>query len=277
MQGSITQIAALVLYGNYLLQNATKRLTPAFLSNSAFQFCESVSFVDITPAPAGQPGEETQCAANPMDWFEHLRNEGVCGLCMRYGPSSGKTGLADRMLVGFVGGGGRWLIEAYRADEASYWESRWQLGDRNRPDRNIWRVSYLRIFRGKAMPAASAENLEQLKQELRQCLEEIVGFSRSQKLDNFTKCFEAGLAKLDSSTPLAGLYLEDIAPPGFLSLRAMQLLGAAEEAWVFGGMGSWNDMGFAGETQMQYEKVSERLYQLLNRVIVAVVNSRSVL
>jgi hypothetical protein len=56
----------------------------------------------------------------------------------------------------------------------------------------------------------------------------------------------------------------------------MQLLGAAETAWVFGGMGSWNDMGFHGETQTHYEEVSEELYKLVNKVIVASANSRSI-
>jgi hypothetical protein len=38
-------------------------------------------------------------------------------------------------------------------------------------------------------------------------------------------------------------------------------------------MGSWNDQGFAG--QDRYEHLSENLYKLLNRVIVAAANSGS--
>ena len=38
---------------------------------------------------------------------------------------------------------------------------------------------------------------------------------------------------------------------------------ACEAAWVFGGMGSWNDLGFQGEDQQTYERLSHRLFQLV--------------
>jgi len=38
-------------------------------------------------------------------------------------------------------------------------------------------------------------------------------------------------------------------------------------------MGSWNDMGFAKETQKEYEQVSEDLFRALNEVIVAATNT----
>jgi hypothetical protein len=44
---------------------------------------------------------------------------------------------------------------------------------------------------------------------------------------------------------------------------------------VFGGMGSWNDQGFDADTQLRYEALSEKLYQLLNRAIVVAANSSS--
>jgi hypothetical protein len=108
---------------------------------------------------------------------------------------------------------------------------------------------------------------------MKQDLQEIAEFSRSQNLDWFTKAFESGLYRLESPTPFENLYHKDIAPPEFLSLSATQLLGAVEAAWVFGGMGSWNDQGFEGQAQSVYEEVSEKLYRLFNRVIVAATNS----
>jgi hypothetical protein len=203
MPGTISQIAALTLYGNYVLQNPATPLSAAFLSTNNFSFCESVTFVDRTSGAApGQQVAETPYANDPLEWFARLQKEGVLGLRM-YGSSSAQTGVADRMLVGFVGGG-RWVIESYRGDLASYWESRWQVGDHNRADRKIWRVSYARILRSKPLDHGQPEDLEQLKQQVRQCLEEVASFSRSQKLDNFTRPFEAGLAKLNSPTDAAG-------------------------------------------------------------------------
>lgn len=38
-------------------------------------------------------------------------------------------------------------------------------------------------------------------------------------------------------------------------------------------MGSWNDMAFGGEDQVQYEALSAELYRLLNAAIAAAANS----
>jgi hypothetical protein len=38
-------------------------------------------------------------------------------------------------------------------------------------------------------------------------------------------------------------------PAGLLNLSAAQLLTACRTPWVFGGMGSWNDMSFDGKEQ----------------------------
>ncbi len=51
------------------------------------------------------------------------------------------------------------------------------------------------------------------------------------------------------------------------------MLAACQKAWVFGGMGSWNDMGFDGEDQKDYVRLSEALFQALNAAIVAAANA----
>ncbi|MCC6989411.1 MAG: hypothetical protein IT181_10455 [Acidobacteria bacterium] len=58
-----------------------------------------------------------------------------------------------------------------------------------------------------------------------------------------------------------------------MSVDSLRLLAAARAAWVFGGMGSWNDQGFEGETQAQYEQLSDDLYRLLNTAIVTAANA----
>ena len=46
---------------------------------------------------------------------------------------------------------------------------------------------------------------------------------------------------------------------------------AANQAWVFGGMGSWNDIGYKG--QADYHKVSKNLLNILHEVITAAASS----
>jgi hypothetical protein len=60
-----------------------------------------------------------------------------------------------------------------------------------------------------------------------------------------------------------------------MPLEAKQLLGAVQAAWVFGGMGSWNDLGFDGDDQQEYDKLSIELFLLLNQAICSAINTTS--
>jgi predicted butyrate kinase (DUF1464 family) len=57
-------------------------------------------------------------------------------------------------------------------------------------------------------------------------------------------------------------------------LTAKQLLFSAGNAWVFGGMGSWNDLGFDNkEDNETYDRLSEQLYSNINEAIIASTNT----
>ena len=272
MQASIAQVAALTIYGNaYLLRaNATAGFYP---ENSTFEHCEFVNFIDRVQEQT--EWIEVPFASNPLEWFERLRKEGIDTLRMAFG-RSGQTQTADRMLVGFVGGGGRWLIEAQSSGLSDFWEGRWQLGDRSRPDRRIWRITYARIAkRQPQLQPQGLENLPGLSHELDRQLAEIEEFARSQKLENFANLFQSARSRLHSDPPYPDQYHSDLTRTEFLPRVACQLLAACQDAWVFGGMGSWNDQGFDAITQPRYEALSEGLYQLLNRAIVVAANSSS--
>lgn len=96
-----------------------------------------------------------------------------------------KDRIPDRVLAGFVGGGGRWLIEAIGPRGSDYWEGRWDLGDRARADRKIWRVTYGRIAQSLVTPGASPDDLEDLKRTLDAALLEIAAYATRHKLDTF--------------------------------------------------------------------------------------------
>lgn len=273
MQGTIAQAVALTTHGNAILQDFRNLREPDFQAqNSTFKFCEWIRFTDAISGASNL--EERIYATDVRGWFEGLRKDGTRGVRMSYTPSAAST-IPDRASVGFVGGGGKWLIETYQHDVKYYWEPRWKVGDRERRDKRIWHVAYARVLSSRVSGWSQTANLAELKVELRQALVEIAHFARSQELGDFASAFESGIAKLDSRTPFDGLYHNDIAPDDFLSLHACQLLAAADVAWVFGGMGSWNDVYFDKNEKGNYDKLSERLYQLLNRTIVAAANSEA--
>ena len=65
----------------------------------------------------------------------------------------------------------------------------------------------------------------------------------------------------------------DFIPRNCLSIEAEQLISACFTGWVFGGMGSWNDMAFGREMEEEYHRVSDLLYTAICNAIVAAVNS----
>lgn len=272
MQASIAQIAALTIYGNASLLR-TGAVVDFYPGNSTFQHCEYVQFVDLRND--GSKRIEEPFAPDPLAWFEALRKGGRDTLRMQYG-ASGQPQTPDRMLVGFVGGGGRWLIEAQHSGGSDFWEGRWQIGDRGRADRKIWRVTYARIARDQpSIKPQELEDLDKLAHELDQNLVEIEDFARSRKIENFADVFKSARARLHSDPPFSGQYHSDLCRPQFIPVAACRLLAACQVAWVFGGMGSWNDQSFDAATQPRYDALSERLYQLLNRAVVIAANASS--
>jgi hypothetical protein len=269
MQGTIAQIVALVVHGNAYLRDSEQAI--AFPSDhSTLIFCEFVRFVCLTRS--GENWNETPFAQDPASWLEELRRNGVHAVRMIYVPSGQNlSGATDRMLVGFVGGGGRWLLETTGPNGSDYWEGRWEVGDKNRTDRKIWRVIYGRVVANQPSSPHASSDLQILRQHLIGNLTEISAFARRQKLDGFAKAFEAGLVNLASSSPGTNLHHNDLLTAG-MPLVAAQLLSAAQSSWVFGGMGSWNDLGFEGDDQKIYEDLSEELYKLLNDSIVSAAN-----
>jgi len=272
MQTSIAQVAALTIYGNAFLLRPSA-IVGFYPENSTFHGCEYVNFVDLRRN--GNQWVEEVFAADPVAWFEALRKQGVVTLRAQYG-TSGRTQPADRVLAGFVGGGGRWLLEAQASGGSDFWEARWQVGDRTRNDRRIWRVTYARFAANQpSIQPEGLEDLERLLQEFEQHLIAIEEFARAQKLDNFGNLFQSARSRLHSEPPYADQYHSDLTRPEFLPVAACKLLAACQDAWVFGGMGSWNDQAFDAATQPRYEALSEKLYQLLNRAVVVAANSSS--
>lgn len=268
MQGHITQVAALAIYGNEFLRG--RDVSAFWPAASVFQSCKTVTF--MTLSSRGGAANETPYAPDPLRWFDRLRDENVLGLRIHHLGGSDPR-LSDRMSVGFVGGGGRWLLEAVKPAVSDYWEARWEIGDRGDPERRIWSITYGRTGTNLAQIKPKLVGEERLRGELKEGLMEITAFADQHQLDGFAKCFRAGLEALVSDDPLAGVYHSDLAPRQAFPVWSEQLLATAQAAWVFGGMGSWNDLCFDGQDWKRYEKLSDRLFTLLNQAVVEGANA----
>lgn len=278
MQGHIVQAQALVVLGNAALQGGSAAPL-RWPDDIAFDFCSAIDFFAPAPGPSAAP---VRWAADPGEWIERLRADGVIGLRLQHAPPADAR-LPQHEAVAFANGGGAWPIEAIKPLWSELWFHHWTLGDRDRPDQRIWRVRYTRGDRGVSrMPSpSSAGDLEITHAALGAVLQRIAAFADAQGLANFAECFRRGLAALESASPLErATHADERATHAdrstawlALPLAARQLRAASNAAWVFGGMGSWNDVGFDGDAQAEYEQLTGELWRALNHALLLVAES----
>jgi hypothetical protein len=104
-------------------------------------------------------------------------------------------------------------------------------------------------------------------------LAEAEAFAAAQPyMEGFAESFRQARAALGGAPDKAAYFA--LAPRGFLTAEADALLAAGQHAWVFGGMGSWNDNGFEDkQVNAHYEQLSDRLFDVLNEGLAAAANS----
>jgi hypothetical protein len=268
MNGALAQIVALTCHGNAFIGGSD---VPRFFPvNSTCQFCKSIQFIEFR-RPLFAKAKEGVVAGNPDEWIAGLRTRGATGIRLLRKPQDDPR-ISDRMSAGFVGGGGTWMMEVMRErGRSEFWAARWEVGDQNAPDRRIWVVTYGLVGEHRTGPDAGRA-LSAIKRDFKTSLEAIHAFSLREDCGGFTDCFARALKALDDPTADVG-YHKDLAVPDQLTREASSILKASMSAWVFGAMGSWNDMGFDGVTREEYENVSESLFRILNEAIAAAATS----
>jgi hypothetical protein len=177
------------------------------------------------------------------------------------------------MSAGFVGGGGRWLLAVTADKGKNLWEASWEVGNRKAPDKRIWRVRYGLVAEQAEFSMPKIRTVDAVCVQLQEALADIVAFADEHRIEGFGASFRKAIGCFSGDAPSAEVRHKDLVPDGLLDLPAQRILAACQAAWVFGGMGSWNDMGFDGAEQTRYENVSNRLFALLNEGICASANS----
>jgi len=267
MQGELAQLISLTSYGNEYLNT---EIVPHsyFPDHSTFKFCHKVDFI----IPKKNRADQIIWAENPLAWFEKLKEAGCQQLRLYYQPATRHPLAQEHQLVGFVGGGGQWLLEAEMVDHIEYWLKNWSILNKNDPERKIWTVHYLRIEANTPFPPRP-DDAEKVKSEFKTVLIDLIHFCHAQNLSNWGAVFERGSTILSGSEPIERQPQADLLVSKNYSLTAQQLLYAAEASWVFGGMGSWNDIGFDdADVQKAYDRLSEKLYAMIIKGIVAAMN-----
>ena len=268
MQGELVQIISLTSYGNEYIHTG-KIPDHYFPESTVFPFCNLVDFINLQ----SDKKTETISAHNPFEWFPLLKKEGCVHLRLYYEPEKKFQFGPEYNLAGFVGGAGTWLIEANYGSYSHYWQKSWQVTAKDSPDKKIWSVHYSRLLQEFA-PTNQKVDIDQTKSKLSATLDELIAFCQNRDLDYWLKSFEKAKRVLSSSQPNKEYYHHDLLVLNNYSLPAQQLLFAAGTAWVFGGMGWWNDMGFEDDhAQETYLRLTQQLYDGLLQSILASTNS----
>ena len=265
MNGPIAQLVALACHGNGFLRRGPG--TPFFPDNSTCRFCDRVIFVERRRRWFAHD-QETRVAESPDAWFAHLARTGARGLRLSHGVR-GVPRISDRMSAGLIGGGAVWTIAARHDDAVRHWSADWEVWDRNAPEQRIWRVTYRRGSTDRPQPLEN--DVAHAHVKLAEALQRIHAFAAAHDCSPFTESFRRALDSLAAPYPLHG-YHADLCPADVATTMSRALLDAAQSAWVFGGMGSWNDLGFDGDAAREYDEASALLYSAIQDAICAAAN-----
>lgn len=264
MNGELAQIMAIASHGSAWLHRPDTDPPRLELESSTFRFVRSVSFV----APGGSAVAGSQAVDGVAPWLLMLRDRGVERL--RLIARSADGALPDPIAAAFAGGGG-WGLVTVGASPA-LWRAAWTVGDRKAPDQRIWDVRYT----GVAIPPTaipSGPPVDVARQRLVEALAAAQAFARQQALDFWTDYFAKALDLQHAAQPEPP-YHPDLLPARGYDDASRRLVAMAGQAWVFGGMGSWNDLAFPTPADNdRYKQVTHELYDAVLDAAVAAVNA----
>lgn len=260
MNGELAQVICLASHGSSWLARSSHLVAPALeRENSTFQFVGSLRF-----AP---PGLE-RAADTVADWLRQLCDRGVSRLWLVIPEAAvvAGDGVAEdeHMLAGFSNAG-RWGLLATGGQRLEAWRASWAVGDRDAPGRRIWSVTYQGAYVEHA--TAQRPGLRDAGEHLAEALRSARDFAIRQDLNPWPAWFDRALASGDDIP-----YHPDMLPAAYTS-HARHLAAMAAHAWVFGGMGSWNDIAFGDPAiEPEYREVSRHLYAAVLLALLASVN-----
>jgi hypothetical protein len=250
MNGELAQLIAIAAHGSAWLAGRTGDAPGLDGANSTFQYVREVRF-ELERSLLRNPVVQADVAG----WLGEVRRRGVTRLWLVVPGGSEQT----------------WFVVATANDRPTeVWRPSWTVGDADDPDRRIWDVTY-RGRRNTEIAPAHVNHAAALDR-LTAAIQDAQTFASAEGMDEWAAIFGAALKLADATDPIPP-YHPDMFPPTAFGRSARRLLATATRAFVFGGMGSWNDMTFeSAEANRAYVRVSGGLYGAVLEGFVAAVN-----
>lgn len=272
MNGELAQVIALATHGTAWLRGPEAPPPRLDTTNSTFKFVHSTEFA-IEEQRRLLRRQRRTTIGDVAGWLDRLKRKQMTRLWLVIPEPEAKQVDGHRvdahMRVAFAGAS-KWLLLATGESHSEVWASSWQVGAQGAPDNRVWDVRYKGIAQGHLAPPRPP--ITDAGEEFRSALTEIRAFSREHELSPWTGWFNQALEALDADAPEPP-YHPDMVPATYPA-GPLRLMAAAAQSWVFGGMGSWNDLGFEpGEASDRYHELSRRLYSTMLTAFVAGVNA----
>jgi len=263
MSKDIARNVALVTYGNVILQNQDN------IFNIDTLITDNCYRLDFIETPLGDlAGSTRNLAKDAYQWYKIIKEQGAKRIRLHYQPFN-QLEIPDYINAAFVGGGSHWLIELQFAEESDLYLCDWVPSQYSGVDRR--KIHYVRIERDIDHLDDTCPSISDSRKQLKSVLEQLVKFAgKFEHSAHWVSNFEHSLATLQEFEPFTS---DEFLPAGIYSKEGHQLIQGAFASWVFGGMGSWNDVSFSGADQERYELLSKNLYSILCNAIVSGVNS----
>ncbi|HEX8228643.1 MAG TPA: hypothetical protein VF826_04940 [Chloroflexia bacterium] len=268
MNGDLAQLVTLAAYGNVYLSREGVAPPDLAGSNPMFKFSRVQFMRD--PEPYGDAMRGTLVAKTTAEWYAHLRGLGAQHIWLVRRGDPVPADIARHEIVAFAGGGD-WHLQVDYPNRSEAWSAAWEFVDKSGDRRGAyWNVTYAGVPID-GIPAVEKHDLGEVKARLRQALVEIERFARGNNEEGWADLFKRELNKLDEAEHVQP---SDMLPEEGYSREAHRLLSAAAGAWVFGGMGSWNDIYFLDEqVRADYGRLSAELYDAVVASAIAATNS----
>ena len=256
MNLELAQLVAIVTHGNaYLTSKASAQPPEISHDLMVFDTIKQIKFVEKKRPSEKAP---TQLSDGTAGWYRYLKDHKVRRLrIVTLDWSKERPDLPAVMASAFAGCG-NWAILSEGTKADTIWFPQYRSG-------NDETLAFVGTQLDKRYPEASTD-LDVAELTLKNALTNIKDYAVEEKVgDNWVGIFSRALEILASDGPSRGFILQLFPESGY-GHKAHRILQAASEAWVFGGMGSWNDMG-GGK---RYTVVTDALYTaLIDGVITA--------
>lgn len=205
-----------------------------------------------------------------IKWLDYLREAGYQRLML----VSSQAPSSSWQSSGFVGGGKPIGVRTIGTALDIVWRPNWQV--HRLPAKVTWDVAYIgEPYETSKQEQHAFKPLSEYIAHLQQVLQQLSIFAEQIDQTFWQQQFFDPAIEILQGSPNAPKLVFEL--PEVYTEEAYLLLNAVYKAWVFGGMGSWNDdpanSAYSHQLEQQYRDLSGQLYTALLQCAQAAVNS----